>query len=124
MLNNRQPQIIIWAEMKSKVPSSMFSNCINKAGLITPTDEWLADVTKMDEMFEQHHPKDQLVKGPGLVADFSKKLHEAFPQRIPALLDYFCRARTRARIRHMNRKIMAPKNGTLRGRRKLVEWAF
>ena len=111
-------------EMKSKIPASMFSNAINKGGLITPTDEWLSDVTKMDEMFEHHHPKDQLVKGVGLVGDFSKKLHDAFPNRKTALLDYFCRARTRARIRHMNRKIMEPKRGTLRGRRKLVEWAF
>ena len=102
----------------------MFDTALNKGGFIKPTEEWLADVTKMDEMFMNWHPKDRLQKGVGLVDDFTAILVDHFFWRDPEVVGFFVRVRTRARIRHMNRKIMAPKNGTLRGRRKLVEWLY
>ena len=102
----------------------MFTTGVNKGGLLTPIDNWLSDVKIMDNMFMKHHPKDFLLKGVGITEDFIKVLQVEFPHRKMKLLEYFCRARTRARIRHMNRNIMAPKKGTLRGRRKLIEWVF
>ena len=78
----------------------------------------------MDQMFMNHHPKDRLVQGVGVTENFTKELVEAFPHRSFEILAFFTRARTRARIRHINRRIMAPKRGTLRGRRKGVEWLF
>ena len=110
--------------MKSNVPSTMFTTDINKGGLLIPTDKWLTDVSEMDQLFMQHHPKERLVKGVGLTEGFIKKLTASFPERKPEVLAFFCRARTRARIRHINRKIMEPKQGTLHGRRKLIETIF
>ena len=92
--------------------------------MLKPTEDWLNDVKRMDKMFMEHHPQDCLMRGVGLTQDFTKKLQIAFSGQKVEILDYFCRARTRARIRHINRKIMASKTGTLWGRRKLVEWIF
>ena len=111
-------------EMKSQFPTQMYTTGVNKGGLLIPNEDWLSDVKKMDTMFMEHHPTDFLNKGVGLTENFTKTLQNVFPHRKVELLECFCRARTRARIRHINRKIMAPKRGTLRGRRKLVEWVF
>ena len=120
----REDESLGTVEIKSKVPRRMFDTALNKGGFIKPSEEWLADVTKMDEMFMNWHPKDRLQKGVGLVDDFTAILVDHFYWRDPEVVGFFVRVRTRARIRHMNRKIMAPKNGTLRGRRKLVEWLY
>ena len=122
--NFREDKSLGTMEMKSEIPSQMFANGVNKGGLLKPTEKWLADVTKMDQLFMDHHPNDFLVKGVGLTEDFTKKLEENISGRKTEILGYFCRARTRARIRHINRRIMAPKKGTLRGRRKQIEWVF
>ena len=120
----REDKSLGTTEMESKIPSQMFTTGLNKGGLLKPTEKWLADVTKMDQLFMDHHPNDFLLKGVGLTQDFTKKLEENILGRKREVLDYFSRARTRSRIRHINRKIMAPKKGTLRGRRKQIEWVF
>ena len=122
--NFRDDKSLGTSEMKSEIPTQMYTCALNRGGLINPTIDWLADVTKMDQMFIEHHPKDRLNKGVGLTEDFNKLLQIAFPNRNIEILEYFTRVRTRARIRHMNRRIMAPKRGTLRGLRKKVEWLF
>ena len=118
-------------EMKMAMPkdflhavSTMFTNSLCKGGLLTPTEEWLADVKKMDQLFMSHHPKGRLRKGTGVTADFIKKLQENFEHRDLKILSFFCRLRTRIRIREMNAKHLAPKLGTLRGRRKQAETIY
>ena len=76
--------------MKSQAPSTMFAAGINRGGLLVPSKEWLNDVTKMDKLFMEYHPKDCLVKGPGLTEDFKKKLIEYFPNLSTEILAYFC----------------------------------
>ena len=104
--------------------STMFTSSLNKGGLLRPTEKWLSDVKKMDEMFMSHHPAGKLRKGTGLIGDFLKVLKETFKDRDEKLLSFFCRLRTRIRIREMNAKRLAPKRGTLRGRRKQAETVF
>ena len=118
-------------EMKMAMPkdflhavSTMFTNSLCKGGLLTPTEKWLADVKKMDQLFMSHHPKGKLRKGTGVTADFIKKLQENFEHRDLKILSFFCRLRTRIRIREMNAKRLAPKHGTLRGRRKQAETIY
>ena len=120
----RDDETLGTTQMKSQMKSTMYSNGVNKGGLLDPTEEWLSDVKKMDEIFMNYHPKDRLEKGVGLTENLIKILEDIFFWRHKEILAFFVRARTRARIRHMNRKIMEPKKGTLRGRRKLVEWIF
>ena len=78
----------------------------------------------MDQLFDNHHPKGRVRKGTGVTADFTKKLQDKFPERSYELLSFYCRLRTRIRIREMNAKRMAPKRGTLRGTRKQAETIF
>ena len=79
--NFRHDKSLGTTEMKSEIPAKMYTCALNKGGLINPTIDWLADVTKMDQMFIEHHPKDRLNKGVGLTEDFNKLLKIAFPNR-------------------------------------------
>ena len=104
--------------------SSMFTNSLDKGGLLRPTEHWLSDVKNMDLLFNQHHPNGRVLKGPGVTADFTKVLEEKFQNRRLELLSYFTRLRTGVRVREMNAKRLAPKKSTLRGLRKQLETVF
>ena len=122
-------------EIKMTVPkdflnaaSTKYTNSLCKGGMLRPTEKWLSDVKKMDEMFLKHHPENGLRKGCGVTEDFTKLLESHFPERDVKILTFFTRLRTRIRIRKMNAKVMAPKRGTYRGTlrnsRKQAETAY
>ena len=108
--------------------SSMFTSSLDKGSLLRPTEKWLSDVTKMDQLFLNHHPEGRVRRGTGVTGDFTKILQENFPERSLNVLSFYCRLRTRIRIREMNAKRLAPKGGrfkgTLRGSRKQAETIF
>ena len=57
----------------------------------------------MDRMFQEHHPKKSLVKGPGLFQDFYKKLQKHFgSQYHDKVLFLVVKVLTRFRARTIN----------------------
>ena len=56
----------------------------------------------MDAMFQQHHPKNSLKKGKGLIREFWAKLKGTFPQYHESTLHLVTRIFTRFCIRSIN----------------------
>jgi len=100
--------------------SLILTKKVKQGTLITPVQDFLADVRKMYKLFREYHPLPNLRQGPGLIGDFTKLLVGAFPHRSPALLKEFTVLRTNQQIKVLN---IIAKQGkkTLRGARNLAE---
>ena len=99
---------------------SEFTDLVNRGGLTYAANKWLDDVKKMYQLFNDHHPKDSLCKGPGVVAKFQKVLEENFFLYHNKVLGFIARLFTYIRLRTINRLIKL-KSDSIRARKKTVQ---
>ena len=106
--------------VEEKPPYLILTKSVREGIIKPPSKKWLEDVAKMHFLFEKHHPLPNLKQGPGLFADFTQKLVQAFPTRNIKLLKEFTKIRTNQQIRALN---IIAKGGkkTIRGARNLAQ---
>ena len=62
--------------MSDSQSRSVFTDFVNRGGCTYAENKWLECVTDMYILFNEHHPKDSLRSGPGVVRNFQKLLVE------------------------------------------------
>ena len=101
--------------------SLFLTKSIKNGTILTPSVNWIKDVTRMYNLFKKHHPLPNLRQGPGLVSEFTKVLQTNFPNYDHAVLKEFAFIRTNLQIKKINEIARQGKKSTVRGARNLVE---
>jgi hypothetical protein len=117
-LGSRDGQVVPLSQMPA---SSVFTDSMNRGGLTYPSEVFLREVKKMDQMFSQHHPPNNLRTGQGVVGDFLDVLVQKFPNRDKSILALFARTRTYIRLRTINRREKMAKHSSLRCKNKIAQ---
>ena len=109
-----------WQTSDDTHARSEFTDLVNRGGLTYAANKWLDDVKKMYQLFNEHHPKNSLNKGHGVVANFQKVLEEKFFIYHNKVLGFIARLFTYIRLRTINRPIKR-KSDSIRARKKTVQ---
>ena len=109
-----------WQTSDDMHARSEFTDLVNRGGLTYAAKKWLDDVKTMYQLFNDHHPKESLRKGPGVVANFKKLLEENFSGYHNKVLGYIARLFTYIRLRTINRLIKLNKD-SISARKKTVQ---
>jgi hypothetical protein len=117
-LGSREGQVVPLSQMPA---SSVFTDSMNRGGLTYPSEVFLREVKKMEEMFNHHHPPNNLRTGQGVIGDFLDILVQEVPNRDKATLALFARTRTYIRLRTINRREKMAKNSSLRCKNKIAQ---
>jgi hypothetical protein len=117
-LGSLDGQVVPLSQMPA---SSVFTDSMNRGGLTYPSEVFLREVKKMEQMFNNHHPPNGLRCGQGVVGDFLDIVVQEFPNRDRAILALFARTRTYVRMRTINRREKMAKKTSLRNKNKIAQ---
>ena len=91
--------------------SSIFLDYYSRGGCTYPSEQWLEDFKIMRQMFIDHHPKNDLKRGRGVITNYFLLIVKHFPQYDKQILHLVARVFTRFRLRWMNRVAKKKKKG-------------
>ena len=97
--------------------TSPWISALSRGGLVVPSEEFLAQIYKMEKMFISIH-KDKVSLQQDVIKNFYKLLLSEFPDLPSALLKKYARTRTFIRIRHLNNQLKVEETTTATRKRK------
>lgn len=79
---------------------------LSRGGLIKPSEDFLKNVFKFEEIFKEFH-EEGISDTKGVTASLIKIMQLKFPDISPPIIQKFVRTRMFIRIKHLNREIKA-----------------